>query len=105
MRSNFIWSNMAHIAIGNHHGQTLLVCWVKGIDCVGPPRYRSRMTYIDLEEPTDMCGVYKPHKGDMLDQNTRPPIPCMRPEKNVWVWCVICSNPESTSSMGHQLHQ
>lgn len=22
-----------------------------------------------------MCSVYKPHKGDMLDQNTLPPIP------------------------------
>ena len=30
MRSNFIWSNMAHIAIGNHHGQTLLVVGSKG---------------------------------------------------------------------------
>ena len=28
-----------------------------------------------------MCSVYKPDKGDMLDKNTLPPIPCMRPEK------------------------
>ena len=31
-----------------------------------------------------MCNVYKPHKGDMLDQNTLPPIPCMRPEKGLY---------------------
>ena len=31
-----------------------------------------------------MCSVYKPHKEDMLDQNTLPPIPCMRPEKGLY---------------------
>ena len=31
-----------------------------------------------------MCRVYKPHKGDMLDKNTLPPIPCMRPEKGLY---------------------
>ena len=32
MCSNLIWSNMAHKARGNCHGQTLLICWVKGLD-------------------------------------------------------------------------
>jgi len=30
-----------------------------------------------------MCSVYKPHKGDMLEKNTLPPIPCMQPEKGL----------------------
>ena len=28
-----------------------------------------------------MCHVYKLHKGDMLEKNTLPLIPCMQPEK------------------------
>ena len=31
-----------------------------------------------------MCSVYKPHKGDMLEKNTLPPIPCMQPEKGLY---------------------
>jgi len=31
-----------------------------------------------------MCRVYKPHKGDMLEKNTLPPIPCMQPEKGLY---------------------
>ena len=30
-----------------------------------------------------MCSVYKLHKGDVLDQNTLPPVPYMRPEKGL----------------------
>ena len=31
-----------------------------------------------------MCRVYKPHKGDMLEKNTLPPILCMQPEKGLY---------------------
>src|SRR5215216_3379872 len=31
-----------------------------------------------------MCRVYKPHKEDMLEKNTLPPIPCMQPEKGLY---------------------
>ena len=31
-----------------------------------------------------MCRVYKAHKGDMLEKNTLPPIPCMQPEKGLY---------------------
>ena len=31
-----------------------------------------------------MSLVYKPHKGDMLEKNTLPPIPCMQPEKGLY---------------------
>ena len=31
-----------------------------------------------------MCSIYKPHKGDMLEKNTLPPIPCMQPEKGLF---------------------
>src|SRR5215216_956353 len=31
-----------------------------------------------------MCRFYKPHKGDMLEKNTLPPIPYVQPEKGLY---------------------
>ena len=31
-----------------------------------------------------MCRGYKPHKGDMLEKNTLPPIPCMQPKNGLY---------------------
>ena len=63
-------------------------CWVKGIDCVGP-QIVGKGQYIYLGDPTDMCRIYKPHKGDMLEKNTLPLYPTCNLKK-VYIITMTC---------------
>ena len=61
------------------------------------------MIYIHSGAHIYLCHHKKPHKGDVVDQKTPYTLHAAQKYVCVW-WCVMCSNPECTTLMGHQLH-